>query len=332
VSSPAADRSRLGLGVVHVIRFGPEDRGRRITLRATDPADGQRTVDTVGTLLEWTSDGLVVERRTGERVEVPHERVLAGRVVAPEVSAVDLQRRCAAEWTPDEQVPLGPWTLRWQRDLGRKRSASALALDLAQEPGATAALLDEVTAFYTARGTRPLVATVEGSPVDAAVAAYAWPVVLTVDVLVARVDRDTEGVAPIDAGHRIALQGEPPDRLLAVQAAKEGAAATAALQRLLRTGPPAQFAVATDGAGDAIATARCTTSGEWAGVTFMEVDAEHRGRGLATGMLARLLDAAGGSGARQAWAQVDADNAAAHGLFAGAGFVPHHRYVYRGRT
>jgi ribosomal protein S18 acetylase RimI-like enzyme len=97
----------------------------------------------------------------------------------------------------------------------------------------------------------------------------------------------------------------------------------------LRTGPTAQFAIAGDATGEAVATARCTTSGEWAGVTFMEVESSQRRRGIAAAMLGRLLDDAAEAGARQAWLQVETTNGAAQRLYARAGFVLHHRYVYR---
>jgi ribosomal protein S18 acetylase RimI-like enzyme len=328
VPSPVGGRPRIGYGVVMSVRFGPEDVGRRVTVRVRALDDPERTIDTVGTLRAWSSTEALIERRDGEVVTIAPKRMLAGRVVAPEVSAIELQRRCAADWLTDEQQPLGPWTLRRHDGVDRDRTTSALALDHPGDQARTRELLDEVHAFYVARGLPPQVLSIAGSEVDAAIAAQGWSTVQDIDVLVARVDlegagdpRPASGAAP-----EVTLSPTPPERMLRVQARGTD---PEPLRRLLATGPPAQHAIATLPTGEVVGSVRVTRADRWAGVTFLEVDAAHRRRGIGTALLTAALDAAGIGGAHQAWLQVEAGNDAARSLYAAAGFVPHHRYRYR---
>lgn len=65
-------------------RVTPDDVGARVSLRRwiDDPARGRVPSDVVGRLVAWSGDGtLTVERRDGTAVEIPHDDVLASRVV-----------------------------------------------------------------------------------------------------------------------------------------------------------------------------------------------------------------------------------------------------------
>src|SRR5687767_8667983 len=115
VSRPGSS-PRVGLGAALVVRFGPADVGRRITLRRRLPdgsPDAGRLSDVVGVLEAWTDGVLRLRRRTGELVEVPAHTVVAGRVVAPEVSAAALSELADDTWRPHESARLGDWRLRW---------------------------------------------------------------------------------------------------------------------------------------------------------------------------------------------------------------------------
>lgn len=67
-----------------------------------------------------------------------------------------------------------------------------------------------------------------------------------------------------------------------------------------------------------------------AGILQLGVAAERRGRGLGTAILHASLRWAKLKGARQAWVQVEADNAAALALYRRAGFAAVYEYSYRG--
>src|SRR6478609_605412 len=114
IAHPGVPVSRpfVGMGVPMVVRFGPADVGRRVTLRRRlldagpdDPSLG----DVVGVLESWSKGLLTLRRRTGEQVEVPLLTVVAGRVVAPEISAGDLSRRADDTWRARESADLGEW-------------------------------------------------------------------------------------------------------------------------------------------------------------------------------------------------------------------------------
>ena len=67
-----------------------------------------------------------------------------------------------------------------------------------------------------------------------------------------------------------------------------------------------------------------------AGILQLGVAAERRGRGIGTAVLYAALRWAKLKGARQAWVQVEADNAAAIALYRRAGFQDVYSYSYRG--
>ncbi len=93
------------------VRIGRADVGRRVTLRHR--YDATTLTDVVGRLDAWDDGVLRVERRDGRLVEVPEADVVAAKVVAPEVSAEDMQAVAERGWPPHETAPLGEWTLRW---------------------------------------------------------------------------------------------------------------------------------------------------------------------------------------------------------------------------
>jgi ribosomal protein S18 acetylase RimI-like enzyme len=328
VSSPTAGGPRIGLGAVYAVRIDPADVGRRVTLRRTLP-DDEGTGDVVGALLSWSDGVLVLQRRNGDRVEVPEASVLSARVVAPEVSAADLQRRCAADWRPDESADLNGWVLRFHAGLNR-RSCSALALDPPSGvPGAgtgSAALwertLDQTRAFYGARGLAPQLLVVEGSRVDRYLDDQGLPVTLRVDVLITSLE-----TAPDTAsGAAVEIVDQPPDRMLEVNTATEQE--RQAMVRLLATGPGVAYARAMRD-GTEVGSARVTVAEGWAGLTFLEVGEEHRRQGIARALVAAVSGHARAQGATHLWLQVEQDNHPAQQLYRAMEFTRHHGYCYR---
>ncbi|MFN8077965.1 MAG: GNAT family N-acetyltransferase [Kineosporiaceae bacterium] len=64
------------------------------------------------------------------------------------------------------------------------------------------------------------------------------------------------------------------------------------------------------------------------GLPPVEVHPQHRRRGLARHLLRAIADWAVVAGARRAFLQTAAANAAAHRLYLSSGFTVHHRYDY----
>ena len=67
---------------------------------------------------------------------------------------------------------------------------------------------------------------------------------------------------------------------------------------------------------------------DWVGFRSIEVDPAERGRKLGLLVMAELLEWGAELGATTAYLQVLSDNARAHALYDGLGFVEHHRYRY----
>jgi ribosomal protein S18 acetylase RimI-like enzyme len=80
-----------------------------------------------------------------------------------------------------------------------------------------------------------------------------------------------------------------------------------------------------------IACAQAIVEDELVGLYDVHVDAPHRGRGHAGRLCSRLMRLAQQGGARTAYLQVEADNAAARALYAKLGFHDGYTYHYRTR-
>lgn len=73
------------MGPRYVVRIGPADIGRRVSVRFRIPGGpGQPSAsDAVGMLRSWDGGRLAVERRDGTVTIVDESDLLAGRVVDP---------------------------------------------------------------------------------------------------------------------------------------------------------------------------------------------------------------------------------------------------------
>lgn len=77
-----------------------------------------------------------------------------------------------------------------------------------------------------------------------------------------------------------------------------------------------------------VAIGRVVVTGEWAGLTCVEVAAASRRQGLGTRIVEASIVWARQHGADKAYLQTMADNAAAIALYEPYGFHTHHKYVY----
>ncbi len=109
------------------------------------------------------------------------------------------------------------------------------------------------------------------------------------------------------------------------------AEAAAEAQRIAHCALPAHSLVVRDGP-TAIACGQIVVDADCVGVFNMVTASEHRGRGLATAILAALLERGGQVGARIAYLQVDAANAPARHVYRKFGFRDRYAYWYRYRA
>ncbi|GAA1936666.1 GNAT family N-acetyltransferase [Nocardioides hwasunensis] len=287
--------------------LGPHVVGLRVVVRHLLP-DG-RASDVLGTCTAWGAHSLTIDRdgppdRAGP-VEIALADVVTGKPVPPRasvrarVSARDVEQHVGALWTSLETEPLGDWLLRASPPHGgrlRRRGNSALAVD---EPGI--GLVDAAYAvreFYAAREQTPYVQVQLGQEVERLLAPLGF---------VSTGDGDAHAqLAPVSRALR-SLRAVAPDAPAQVEESDTDATATL------------------DGG---TATGRAVLSGDWLLVEGLLVDPAHRRRGLATAVLAELLDWGASRGATTAMLHVETVNTGAIALYERHGFVTHHTNRY----
>jgi len=99
--------------------------------------------------------------------------------------------------------------------------------------------------------------------------------------------------------------------------------------RAIVTGARALYLTAADTDGSALAVIRAAHVDDWVALSCLQVTPAARRRGLGRALTLEALAVSVRHGARRAFLQVEADNAAALRLYGGLGFRPAHRYAYR---
>ena len=244
-------------------------------------------------------------------------------------------------WPPAEVQAHDGWELRATGPGIGRRVNSAAPLS----PGVLP--LEEkvraVEAFYRERGLAPTVkltraARPEG--LDAFLAGRGWredaPVLILTRPLGSVVGGHAVAPSPDPSRRRgrgadAALPAAPSAAWLAANAAVPshyGAAPAAFLDLLARIRPPAGFATVEQD-GEAAAIGMAVADEEWVGLFEIGTLPARRRRGLATAVVARLLEWGGEQGARAAYLQVVEANTPARALYARLGFTEAYRYWYR---
>jgi N-acetylglutamate synthase len=339
--------------------------GSRVAVRhrlsRPDPATGATLTDVVGDLVAvldggvpdgGVPDGTVPDggvlrvAARGGTVDVPLATVVAGRPVPPRpsrvapphlaVSVTDLVAVMARHWNPADGERLGGWWLR-AADGFTNRANSVLPLG-DPEPAGDAAV-DRALAWYAARGlvarasiAGPVAGGVpdDGGPAGRAgplLRGHGWSVVPDGSALVLVAPTAALRTGPeLPPELRMTAAPEPDPAWLAAYRYRGQELPPQAVELLL-SAPEQAFWSVRDG-DRTVAVARGSLAGGWAGVTAVEVVAEHRRRGLARVLLAAVARWAGERGAASCYLQTAESNLPAQRLYTSAGFVPHHRYDY----
>lgn len=301
-------------------RITADDVGRRITVRMRTPS-GSAT-DVVGDLRVWTDDRFVVRDRDDTDHELARRDVIAGRLVASRPApprAAALERIAAAGWPAVETEPLGRWLLRAAGGF-TGRANSVLAVGDPGVPFDDAVRL--VRAWYADRDLPARAAVVSPSAEDDAFAVRGWTASPAVLVQSAGVGEVLERLP--SAGVDVDVHDTPSTAWLARYTARGEVTETG--RRVLTGGAAVGFAQAGD---EPTAIGRGVVTGDWLGLSAIEVAPTARRRGLGTAVTAALLRWGAERGATRAYLQVQTDNASARTLYAGLGFRTHHRYRYR---
>lgn len=283
--------------------------------------------DVVGRLLEADETALVVERRDGRVERVDRASIVTLKSVpdrplrrrrALDVDADHLTQITSRGWPPVESEALGEWELRWAGGFtGRANSVATTG-----SPGVDLDdAMERVQAWYTARDAPVLAQVVVGSPAEQAFGAAGWTpgnasrpgAVVQVADLDPAYTVDPEITVSTDLSEDwLALYGridEAPDAARAVI----GGPPTAGFAQL---GHPVE------------AIARVVVTGEWAGLSAVEVLPHRRREGVATRLVSTTLAWAVQHGADKAYLQTMRDNTAALALYEPFGFIDHHEYRY----
>lgn len=277
---------------------------RRRVPGETGPTGGPALTDVLGVCLAWDEHTCVVQPEDGPAVSIPLDLIVSGKPVPPRpsvrsrVSARDAELRTARLWARVTTTPLGEWVLRHDpAPVGRprRRANSCLAMGDPGMPVAEAA--ERAVAFYAERG-RPAYLQVEaGGDVEAALIGLGW-----------QEDATGEAELRLASVARVRRRLAAPDPAVAVDLAVTG-----------------DRVVASIGTGcDPVAEGHANLDGDWLGVHGLLVDPGHRRRGLATAVMAELLEWGAERGALTAWLHVETGNAAAGALYDALGFDVHH--------
>jgi len=245
------------------------------------------------------------------------------------ISIADLERAAAPGWQAPEQDRLGDWLLR-AADGFTGRANSALA---AGDPGVPVAeAIEAIRHWYSARWLPAMIAVPYpcGQPDRNAITgmldAPGWTV---------RADPATVMTAPaadigrhaVTADSAVAIELMPDAAWLARYRYRGQELPPVAL-RLLTSAPWQAFGSVRVNC-ETIAIGRVAASGDWAGLTAIEVDVRHRRRGFGAVATAALAAHAAARGIPNLYLQVTEGNAAARSLYRRMGFADHHDYHYR---
>ncbi|WP_100514675.1 N-acetylglutamate synthase, CG3035 family [Mycobacteroides abscessus] len=283
--------------------------GTRVAIRSRRPPGSVPPfTDTVGELVA-AAPTVQVLHKSGAVVDISVDDVVSVRVLPP-VPVLNrdirsMQRAAALAWPGLEHQWLDGWFVR-ASDGHTRRANSAVPLD----HSASSRALGELDAWYTERGLPTLLCLPDRlihPPDDLA----------TSDETVVMVrDLDNAGTDTLPAepsADWLALHGDNHPLVVPVLTA-------------VVDGTLGFAAVASEGSTAAIARGAVTEN--WLGISAVRVAENQRRRGLAAQVCDILLGWGAALGARRAYVQVRADNAAALPLYPTLGFTEQHRYRY----
>jgi len=245
------------------------------------------------------------------------------------ISIDDLEHAAAPGWRALQEDVLGEWLLRAANGYtGRANSALA-----AGNPGRPlSAAIAAVRSWYAARGLPAMIAVPYpterpgDSALDGQLAELCWTVRADPATVMTAESASVAGRAGREEV-RLAIEPEPDTAWLARYHYRGQDLPPVAVQLLMSAPWQAFASVRAD--GDTIAIGRVAGSGEWAGLTAIEVATDYRRQGLGRAVTIALAACAAARGAARLYLQVTDDNDSARALYRQLGFGDHHGYHYR---
>lgn len=284
-------------------QLGPHVVGKRIVVRHMLP-DGRAT-DTLGMCLSWGAEELVVQQYGREQVTIRVADVVTGKPIPPRPSvrhresAHDVELHVGSLWPTMTTEPLGGWLLRASPPLGgrlRRRGNSALAMAEPSLP--LSSCVAAVRSFYADLGQDPLIQVQADSHLEIALG--------------------PQGFTPLG-------DGDAHCQLASVSKALRAAGRPGSGGRVVESG---STCLVEYGDAPVLARGEAALDGDWLGLHGLVVDPSHRRQGLATRVIADLLDWGASLGATTAWLHVETDNEVGMATYGRLGFVTHHTNRY----
>ena len=313
--------------------------GLRMSVRTLVPGEigptgGPAMTDVIGRVLAVGDGHATIERRDGELVDIRIEDVVVARQVpdgrrrvrtrpALDFTAEELSRICTRGWPPTETELLGEWQLRAAGGFTGRANSAAVHGD----PGLPLAdALNRIRQFYAERDLPAKAQVIDGSVWESRFAEAGWVGIGgTHDHAIVQVADLREAVASVRReDDEVSVTDRADDDWLGLYGrAATGAPAAA---RAVLEGPPTVGFVRI---GDPlIAIGRVVVTGEWAGMSCVEVTPAQQRHGLGRRIVDASLRWATEHGADKAYLQTMSHNDAALALYAHYGFADHHTYRY----
>jgi N-acetylglutamate synthase len=281
---------------------------RRVLPGETGPSGGPAMTDVLGICESWAAGRVLIRREDGSTIEIDTADIVSGKPVPPRpsarmrVSAREAEGHAAPLWPGVVREPLGDWELRTDPEpVGRlvKRANSCLAMGDPGVPFDDAA--QQVVDFYASRERTPMVQVEAASDAERKFLDAGWQDVPggEADLMLASVARARRLLSPKDPDAKVDRSLDGP-RLEAT-----------AMVGTTRVG-----------------TVHAARDGDWLGVHGLYVEPDHRHRGIASILMAEVLEYGAEHGATTLWLHVETDNAPARAFYERLGLVSHHTCRY----
>jgi len=282
------------------LRISPSDVGRRVSVRYLTE---EGLTDVLGQLVSWSGDWpvgiLKIRKKDDSFQDVISGKIIAAKVVEPEIGCLDLQRDSEGTWVPLETESLGDWVLRFSGNESAR--ANSCRLDGRPENSADESLLKIIDWFDEALARNNFVE----------VAHALYMIANTVESNQAQVIIESE------------LSSKWFDAVMAAETKSPRLS-----KELLVSGSFVRFASIVDEKNKIIATGRVSASEDLAMVTTVWVDENHRSKGLAKSIMLALGNEVFKIGHKIIALQVLKSNLPAVGLYESLGYQIHHDYAY----
>ena len=299
------------------LRISPSDIGRRVSVRHLTE---EGLTDVLGQLVSWSSDwpaGIIKIRKKDDSFqEVISGKIIAAKVVEPEIGCLDLERDSESTWVPLETENLGDWVLRYSGNESAR--ANSCRLDGRPENSADESLI-KIIEWYKNRKAAAIVQSPKPGAFDEALKRNNFIEVAHALYMIAETTPSKQT--------QVVIESELTSKWFDAVMASETKAPRLS-KELLVSGSFVRFASIVDDNNKIVATGRVSASNDLAMVTTVWVDEKHRSKGLAKSIMMALANEVFNIGHKIIALQVLKSNKAAVSLYESLGYWIHHDYAY----